>query len=310
MPTYEELIALWGELATEQVNPRTTDIDKLDAHEIVLRINDEDQTVAAAVRKASDTIAHAANLYAAALRNGGRIFYVGAGTSGRLGVLDAAECPPTFGTDPDQIIGLISGGYDTLVLSQEGVEDDRMAARHDLQSRQLTSDDLVIGIAASSRTPYTLEALRFASGKGARTVFISCNRPSAASEASQLIASLDCAIILEVGPEAITGSTRMKSGTAQKMTLNLISTTAMVLTGKTYGNLMVDLKATSEKLAARSRKLLIDFLQIDLKTVDHLLVEANGSVKTAIVMHKKKVDRQGAETALERASGHLSEIID
>lgn len=302
MAAYEELINQLRQLGTEQVNPRTLDIDRLSALEIATRINDEDASVAAVVRRALPEIARAAELFANTLRNSGRIFYVGAGTSGRLGVLDAAECPPTFGTDPAQIRGIISGGYDTLVLSKEGVEDDRNAARQDLAAQGLNSRDMVIGIAASKRTPYTLAALDYGKSLGCRTAFIICNDPES------LEVSPDILIALPVGPEVITGSTRMKSGTAQKMTLNMISTTAMVLLGKTYGNLMVDLQSRSEKLAARSRRILIDLLGISLDEADSLLAEAGGSVKTAIVMKRFGCDREDALTRLAKADGFISRI--
>lgn len=302
MAAYEELIHQLRQLGTEQVNPRTLDIDRLSALEIATRINDEDASVAAVVRRALPEIARAAELFADTLRNSARIFYVGAGTSGRLGVLDAAECPPTFGTDPAQIRGIISGGYDTLVLSKEGVEDDRNAARQDLAAQGLNSRDMVIGIAASKRTPYTLAALDYGKSLGCRTAFIICNDPGS------LEVSPDILIALPVGPEVITGSTRMKSGTAQKMTLNMISTTAMVLLGKTYGNLMVDLQSRSEKLAARSRRILIDLLGISLEEADALLAEAGGSVKTAIVMKRFGCDRDDALTRLAKADGFISRI--
>ncbi len=302
MAAYEELIHQLRQLGTEQVNPRTLDIDRLSALEIATRINDEDASVAAVVRRAIPEIARAAELFANTLRNSGRIFYVGAGTSGRLGVLDAAECPPTFGADPAQIRGVISGGYDTLVLSKEGVEDDRNAARQDLAAQGLNSRDMVIGIAASKRTPYTLAALDYGKSLGCRTAFIICNDPES------LDVSPDILIALPVGPEVITGSTRMKSGTAQKMTLNMISTTAMVLLGKTYGNLMVDLQSRSEKLAARSRRILIDLLGISLEEADALLAEAGGSVKTAIVMKRFGCDREDALTRLAQANGFISRI--
>lgn len=302
MAAYEELIHQLRQLGTEQVNPRTLDIDRLSALEIATRINDEDASVAAVVRRALPEIARAAELFADTLRNSGRVFYVGAGTSGRLGVLDSAECPPTFGTDPTQIRGIISGGYDTLVLSKEGVEDDREAARQDLIAQSLTARDMVIGIAASRRTPYTLAALDYGKSLGCRTAFIICNDPES------LEVSPDILIALPVGPEVVTGSTRMKSGTAQKMTLNMISTTAMVLLGKTYGNLMVDLQSRSEKLAARSRKILIDLLGISLDEADALLAEAGGSVKTAIVMKRFGCNREDAITRLAQANGFISRI--
>ncbi len=300
MTDYDKLIEQLGQLGTEHINPDTVDIDRLSAREIVSRINTEDRKVAEVVAEVLPAIAQAAELYAKTLREGGRVFYIGAGTSGRLGVLDAAECPPTFGTDPAHIVGLISGGYATLVLSQEGVEDDHEAAVNDLQHHRLSNKDLVVGLAASVRTPYTLAGLKYAAKLGARTVFIVCNNNV------EVPIKVDITIALPVGPEAITGSTRMKSGTAQKMTLNMISTTAMVLLGKTYGNLMVDLQARSKKLAARSRKMLMDLLQIDLTAAHELLKAADGSVKVAIVMHQFHCTPEQAGRKLETANGFIT----
>lgn len=216
MSDMEELIRLLKQLDTEQVNPNTVDIDRLPPLEIAKKINAEDKTVAGVVESVLEPISRAAEIYAETLRVGGRVFYLGAGTSGRLGVLDAAECPPTFGTDPDQIIGLISGGYATLVLSMEGVEDDRAAAVDDLKKRDLSDKDFLIGLAASSRTPYTLAGLEYAKSLGCKTALIACNRDV------KFETTPDILIELPVGPEVITGSTRMKSGTAQKMTLNMM----------------------------------------------------------------------------------------
>lgn len=300
MTDRNELIKQLSRLRTEQINPDTIDIDQLQPLEIVTKINIEDKKVALVVEKALPEIAKAAEIFAETLRRGGRVFYMGAGTSGRLGVLDAAECPPTFGTDPQQIIGLISGGYETLVLSREGVEDDAEAAINDLKRHHFTKNDFLIGLAASTRTPYTLAGLEYAHSLGARTAFIICNR------ATGLPSWISVAIPLPVGPEVITGSTRMKSATAQKMALNMISTTATVLLGKTYGNLMVDLQARSEKLAARSRKILIDLFGIPLQKANDLLDRSGGSVKTAIVMHKFKCNKENAERKLEEAGGFIS----
>ncbi len=302
MTGYEELIRQLGALTTEQVNPRTIDIDRLSPLEIVTRINDEDSTVAAVVRKALPKIAQAAELYAMTLKSEGRVFYIGAGTSGRLGVLDAAECPPTFGSDPAWIIGVIAGGYQSMVLSSEGAEDRQENGVNDLKQHALTNHDLVIGIAASRRTPYTVAGLEYARSIGGKTVFIICN------SGENLPITPDVLIELPVGPEAITGSTRMKSGTAQKMTLNLISTTAMVLLGKTYGNLMVDLLARSEKLAARSRKILVDLLGLTLDQADTLLNSAGGSVKIAIVMDKMACTKEDAIARLAQAGGFIGRI--
>lgn len=304
MTDLNALIKQLGRLATEQINPRTTDIDRLSAEEIARKINAEDRTVAEVVADAIPQIALAAEQFAATLKNGGRVIYVGAGTSGRLGVLDAAECPPTFGTYPDQIVGLISGGYATLVLSMEGVEDDRNAAVIDCKTRELSNKDFMIGLAASRRTPYTVTALAYARSIGCKTAFIICNQAD-----DDLEVTPDILIELPVGPEAITGSTRMKSGTAQKMTLNMISTTAMVLLGKTFSNLMIDLQARSEKLAARSRKILMDLLDVSLSTATELLMAARGSVKHAIVMHKLGCSLEEAQQKLEAADGFVWRVL-
>ena len=302
MADMNELIRLLGRLDTEKVNPDTVDIDRLSPLDIVRKINAEDRKVAGVVADAAEPIAAAAEIFASTLRAGGRVFYVGAGTSGRLGVLDAAECPPTFGTDPKQITGVISGGYATLVLSLEGVEDDREAAVNDLKERQLDANDFLIGLAASTRTPYTLAALEYAKKLGCKTAFIVCNK------AEGLNVVPDVLIELPVGPEVITGSTRMKSGTAQKMALNMISTTAMVLLGKTFGNLMIDLQARSEKLAARSRKILMELLSVSLVEADELLGRADGSVKLALAMHRLGCDAEEAKRRLAAADGFLARL--
>lgn len=299
MADYDRLIEQLRRLDTEQINPDTVDIDRLSPLEIVRKINTEDKKVATIVEKALPQISRAAELYAQSLRQGGRVFYLGAGTSGRLGVLDAAECPPTFGSDPDRIVGVIAGGYATMVLSKEGVEDDREAAVNDLKHHKLDKLDLVVGLAASVRTPYTLAGLEYAASVGARTAFIVCNNKVDLPE------HVDVVISLPVGPEVITGSTRMKSGTAQKMALNMISTTAMVLLGKTYGNLMVDLQARSEKLAARSRKMLMDLLTLDLPAAHELLEKADGSVKLAIVMKQFECSKEQALQKLADADGFV-----
>lgn len=302
MSQFDELINRLRTLQTEAVNPNSTDIDLLSADQIAAKINDEDATVAGVVKQAIPIIAKAAEQFAATIKSGGRIFYIGAGTSGRLGVLDAAECPPTFGSQPDQIIGLISGGYKTLILSAEGVEDDRQAAIADLKDHSFSQNDFLIGLAASTRTPYTLAAIEYASSLGAPTAFIICNR------ADKLDLKPEFLIELPVGPEVITGSTRMKSGTAQKMTLNMISTTAMVLLGKTYGNLMVDLQAKSAKLDARSRKILIDMFDIDSSLADQMLGQSDRSVKHAIVMKLLDCDLGTACEKLDQAHGFIRKL--
>ncbi len=304
MNEFQEIIKTLDTLATEQVNSKSLDIDKKSASEILQIINNEDKTVADVVKSQIDVIAKTAEQFAKTIRNNGRIFYIGAGTSGRLGVLDAAECPPTFGSERDQIIGVIAGGYETLVLSKEGVEDNTKAAIDDLQKHKLHNNDMVIGIAASRRTPYTLSGLSYAHSIKCTTAFVICNKWDLNDNRS----FVDFLIELPVGPEVITGSTRMKSGTAQKLVLNMISTTAMVLLGKTYGNRMVDLQATSKKLSARSRKTLIDLLDITFEEADKLLLSANGSVKIALVMKKFNCTIEKSKTMIDKANGFISKI--
>lgn len=300
----KKLLDHLNQLGTEKSNPKSQNLDRLSAVEICSLINEEDQTVAEAVQREIPNIAQAAEAAASILRNGGRLFYIGAGTSGRLGVLDAAECPPTFGTDPEQVIGVIAGGRDTLIRSAEGIEDQWEQASKDLQKYSFSKNDMLIGLAASIKTPYTVAGLKFAIEIGAASVLIVCNR------VNNIDIKPDIVIQLDVGNEVITGSTRMKSGSAQKMTLNMISTTAMVLLGKCYGNLMVDLQATSEKLAARSRKILIELLNIDYDEADQLLKSAKGSVKLAIVMKRLRVDLETAQKRVKEAGGFLWKLLD
>lgn len=292
------------QLDTESSNQNSMNIDRLPAVDICRIINNEDQSVAKAVSKQIPQIAQTAEKVADIIRNGGRIFYIGAGTSGRLGVLDASEIPPTFGADPSLFTGVIAGGRDTLVLSKEGVEDQAEQAKIDLDKFNFSKNDMLIGLAASIKTPYTLAGIEYAKSIGAATVLIVCNN------ANSLEVKPDFLIQIEVGPEVITGSTRMKSGTAQKMTLNMISTTAMILLGKCYGNLMVDLKATSNKLKARSRKILIELLDIDYDNADKLLAESGGSVKIAIAKHNLGIDKPEAEKLLEKSGDSLWKLLD
>jgi len=300
----KKLLEHLDRLGTEKINPKSAGIDRLSATEICTIINNEDKTVATAVQKEIAKIALAAEKAAEVLSKGGRLFYIGAGTSGRLGVLDAAECPPTFGTNPSQVIGVIAGGRDTLVRSAEGIEDKAEEASRDLQKLNFSSSDMLIGLAASIKTPYTVAGIKYAKELGAVTALIVCNK------VTDLDSKPDILIQLEVGAEVIAGSTRMKSGTAQKMTLNMISTTAMVLLGKCYGNIMVDLRATSDKLAARSHKILIDLLHIDYEQADRLLSETSGSVKLAIAMHRLGISRTEAEKRLAEAGGFLWKLLD
>lgn len=289
---------------TEQRNPKSTKIDKLDVLGIVDLINNEDRLVAAAVSDEREAIARAIELVEKAFRGGGRLVYVGAGTSGRLGVLDAAEMPPTFGVDPEMVHGVIAGGYQALVRSQEGAEDhpeDGVAAINNLDVGQR---DFVLGIATSGSTPYVHGALSRARELGARTGFLLCTSPPAA-----LLSEHDVVIAPLVGAEVITGSTRMKAGTATKLVLNTITTGAMVRIGKVYSNLMVDLQVTCEKLRDRGERILSELLNLDQPAAATLLDRASGDVKTALVMGHLGIDREEALKRLDAAGGVISMVI-
>ena len=289
---------------TEQRNPKSTKIDKLDVLGIVDLINNEDRLVAAAVSDEREAIARAIELVEKAFRGGGRLVYVGAGTSGRLGVLDAAEMPPTFGVDPEMVHGVIAGGYQALVRSQEGAEDhpeDGVAAINNLDVGQR---DFVLGIATSGSTPYVHGALSRARELGARTGFLLCTSPPAA-----LLSEHDVVIAPLVGAEVITGSTRMKAGTATKLVLNTITTGAMVRIGKVYSNLMVDLQVTCEKLRDRGERILSELLNLDQPAAATLLDRASGDVKTALVMGHLGIDREEALKRLDAADGVVSMVI-
>ena len=289
---------------TEQRNPKSTKIDKLDVLGIVDLINNEDRLVAAAVSDEREAIARAIELVEKAFRGGGRLVYVGAGTSGRLGVLDAAEMPPTFGVDPEMVHGVIAGGYQALVRSQEGAEDhpeDGVAAINNLDVGQR---DFVLGIATSGSTPYVHGALSRARELGARTGFLLCTSPPAA-----LLSEHDVVIAPLVGAEVITGSTRMKAGTATKLVLNTITTGAMVRIGKVYSNLMVDLQVTCEKLRDRGERILSELLNLDQPAAATLLDRASGDVKTALVMGHLGIDREEALKRLDAAGGVVSMVI-
>ncbi len=288
---------------TEKRNPKSFGIDSLSPLEIVRLINAEDHQPALAVKKELPKIARASQMAARTLQTGGRIIYIGAGTSGRLGVLDAAECPPTFGTDPKLVRGIIAGGYRTLIRSREGVEDNYIAAATDLRKIKLNKKDLVISLAASKRTPYVLGGLRYAKKTGCKTVFIYCNP----NFKSRIKADLE--ICPRVGPEVITGSTRMKAGTAQKMVLNMISTAAMIKLGKVYQNLMVDLRATSQKLVERSKRTIMLVTGADYRTAEIYLKKSGGSVKTALVMLLKKISRREAEQRLRKTGGFVRKAL-
>ena len=289
---------------TERRNPRTWDIDVADPLGIVDLINREDQGVAAAVGMARAEIARTIELIERAFRQGGRLLYVGAGTSGRLGVLDAAECPPTFGTPPDMVVGIIAGGADALVRSIEGAEDDEVAGARAMEGHDVSDNDIVVGIAASGTTPYVRAALEDARRRGAKTALVSCAEPPPA-----LRSLVDVAIVVLVGPEVITGSTRMKAGTATKLVLNTITTGAMVRLGKVYGNLMVDLRVTCEKLRDRGERILESMLGMDRASAASLLERAGGHVKTALVMAELGVDRDEATRRLTEVGGVVARVL-
>jgi N-acetylmuramic acid 6-phosphate etherase len=289
---------------TERRNPRSSTIDTASALEIVDLIGAEDASVPVAVAGAREEIARAIDLIEAAFRAGGRLLYVGAGTSGRLGVLDAAECPPTFGTPPDMVVGIIAGGLPALVKSIEGAEDDVNAGLGEMNARRVGPNDVVVGIAASGTTPYVRAALSQAQTLGARTALVSMSEPP-----RLLRETCDVCIVVPVGPEIVTGSTRMKSGTATKLVLNTLTTGAMIRLGKIYGNLMVDLRAWNDKLVDRSERILMETTGLGRPESRAVLDGAGGSVKTAIVMARRGVGREAAERLLDEHAGRLRSIV-
>jgi N-acetylmuramic acid 6-phosphate etherase len=289
---------------TEQRNPRSRRIDELDALGIVDLINAEDRMVAEAVGEERHAIARALELAEEAFRGGGRLVYVGAGTSGRLGVLDAAEMPPTYGTDPGMVRGVIAGGYEALVRAREGAEDAPGDGAAAMDEVGVGAGDFVLGIATSGTTPYVHGALDRARARGARTGFLLCTYPP-----PELLAKHDVVIAPLVGPEVITGSTRMKAGTATKLVLNTLTTGAMVRLGKVYGNLMVDLQVTCEKLRDRGERILESMLGVERAQAGALLERSGGHVKTALVMGKLGVDADEARRRLEEAGGVISRVL-
>ncbi len=290
-------------MITETRNPDTMEMDMMTPLELVTAMNREDAKVAAAIAPLLPRIALTVEWAVMALKSGGRLFYMGAGTSGRLGVLDAAECPPTFGVSPDLVVALIAGGEGAFMKAVEGAEDSRELGKADLIAHKLSPTDVVIGIAASGRTPYVLGGLSYAREIGCRTVAISCNRNSEVGKAAEL------AIEAVVGPEVLTGSTRLKAGTAQKMILNMISTATMVGIGKVYQNLMVDVVQTNEKLCLRAEKIVMEATGADQATAREKISEAEGSVKTAITMILADCSLEEAQIRLEKTGGHVREAI-
>ena len=291
-------------LPTEQRNPNTADIDRISTLEMVRRINDEDKKVAFAVERELEPIAQAVDAAYEALRAGGRLIYCGCGTSGRLGVLDAAECPPTYSVDPGMVLGVMAGGERAMFRAAEGAEDHAEAGREDMQGISLSSRDVLVGIAASGRTPYVLGAMAYAREIGAKTVALTCNK------ASEMNAAADISIGVETGPEVITGSTRMKCGTAEKMVLNMLSTGAMIRLGKVYGNLMVDVMPTNEKLVRRAVSIVSTAAGVDEERARQTLEQCGFSVKTAIVMLARGVAAPEAERLLEEHGGVIARTLE
>ncbi len=289
---------------TEERNPRSAGLDLASTEQVLAVINAEDERVAAAVKDQIPQIARALDAIVARWDRGGRLFYCGAGTSGRLGVLDAAECPPTFGTPPDRVMGVIAGGAGALLRSVEGAEDSPATAREDLRQRGLCGQDALVGIAASGRTPYVLGAVEHATAKGAATVGLSCNPGSPLERAA------DYPITPEVGPEVVTGSTRMKSGTAQKLVLNMISTGLMVRTGCVLGNLMVNVQVKNAKLADRAERIVREVCGCDLDTARTALGAAGLNVRLAILMLKRRLNRTEAESLLQRYGDNLRRALE
>ncbi|GKW43933.1 MULTISPECIES: N-acetylmuramic acid 6-phosphate etherase [Pectobacterium] len=292
-----------GKLVSETRNPATMALDQFSTLEMMHAFNQEDRKVPEAIAQVLPAIAEAVDLATASLQEGGRLIYLGAGTSGRLGVLDASECPPTFGVPHGLVIGLIAGGPGALLKAVEGAEDDPTLGEADLKALNLTAADMVVGLAASGRTPYVIGALRYARDVGCRTAAISCNPHSPIAQEAQV------AISPVVGPEALTGSTRLKSGTAQKLVLNMISTGAMVKLGKVYQNLMVDVKATNVKLLDRACRIVVEATGAEREKARQALVQADNEVKPAILMLLANIDVAAARERLKQHNGYLREAL-
>ena len=295
----ENLLQTLSTLITEQRNPNSMHVDSLSALEIVQLMNEEDKQVPLAIEKCLPQIAQAVECIVAAFQQGGRLVYIGAGTSGRLGVFDASECPPTFGVSPEMVKGIIAGGERALRHPIEGAEDSKAQAVVDLQTIQFSSKDVLVGIAASGRTPYVIGALEYAKSLGSVTVSIASNPNSAMANI------VDIAIDTVVGPEVLTGSSRLKSGTAQKLVLNMLTTASMILMGKCYQNLMVDVQASNEKLKARAIRIVMQATDCDKALAEETLKQADQNAKLAIMMILSGLDRAQAEALLEKHQGKL-----
>jgi len=291
-------------LKTELKNERTEKIDMLATRDILRIMNEEDKKVPYAVEEQLDKIEKAVEIIYHALSNGGRLIYCGCGTSGRLGILDAAECPPTFGTDPELVQAIMAGGASAFVKAVEGAEDNELMGQEDLKAINLSNKDVLVGISASGRTPYVIGAVKYAASVGAKTISLTCCPDSILSKL------VDVAIEPETGPEVITGSTRLKGGTAQKLVLNMLSTTVMIKLGKVYSNLMVDMKATNSKLKARAVSIVMSSTGVSEDEAKRALLSCDYSVKTAIVMIKRNCGSKEAEKILAETNGNINAILE
>jgi N-acetylmuramic acid 6-phosphate etherase len=293
-----------GSLTTEQINGKTSHIDVCTTTEILQIINEEDMLVPIAVKKEIPNIAQAVDAIVNSIKNGGRLFYIGAGTSGRIGILDASECPPTYGTDPELVQGIIAGGQEAILKAVEGAEDSEELGEKVIYEKGITSRDVVLGITASGRTPFVMGAMRKSREIGALTIGLSSNAKSRIKEET------DIAITPIVGPEVVMGSTRMKSGTAQKLVLNMITTSVMIKLGKVYGNLMIDLQPTNEKLVDRAVRIVVHATGVSEKTAEGYLKLSNYNPKVAIVMIKTGEDREEAEALLSKGNGFVTKALE
>lgn len=290
-------------LTTESRNQNTLNIDKVSTLEMVKMINNEDKKVAEAVEAELPRIAEAIDEIAIRMNKGGRLIYIGAGTSGRLGILDASECPPTYGVSEELVQGVIAGGHEAIFRAKEGAEDSKELALEDLKNKKITENDIIVGLAASGRTPYVIGGLEYANEVGAMTIAITCNAGSEVSKAAKI------SIAPVVGPEVVTGSTRLKSGTAQKLVLNMLSTGAMIKLGKVYGNLMVDVRATNEKLVERAKKIVCEATGVTREEAGKYLEETNSDVKLSIFMILSKLEKEEARKVLEKNKGYIAEAL-
>lgn len=290
-------------LTTESRNQNTLNIDKVSTLEMVKMINNEDKKVAEAVEAELPRIAEAIDEIAIRMNKGGRLIYIGAGTSGRLGILDASECPPTYGVSEELVQGVIAGGHEAIFRAKEGAEDSKELALEDLKSKRITENDIIVGLAASGRTPYVIGGLEYANKVGAMTIAITCNAGSEVSKAAKI------SIAPVVGPEVVTGSTRLKSGTAQKLVLNMLSTGTMIKLGKVYGNLMVDVRATNEKLVERAKKIVCEATGVTREEAGRYLEETNSDVKLSIFMILSKLEKEEARKVLEESKGYIAEAL-